>query len=124
MQEPPVAGACATPRNARRLGTGVRIMSEDKFDKLMRDAAETFRRPPEPPLDEMWAEIEARAGFRAAAPIESVTPITAARRGFRVPSWVAIAATLVIGIGIGRGSTAVGHNSTPSNPSTVAKAEP
>ena len=37
-------------------------MTDDRFDKLMRDAADTFRRPPEPPIDEMWAEIEARAG--------------------------------------------------------------
>ena len=30
-------------------------MTDDRFDKLMRDAANTFRRPPEPPIDEMWA---------------------------------------------------------------------
>ena len=64
-------------------------MTDDRFDKLMRDAADTFRRPPEPPIDEMWAEIEARAGFGSATPaipIASITPITAARRGSRVPS--------------------------------------
>jgi hypothetical protein len=94
-------------------------MTEDRFDKLMRDAAETFRRPPEPPLDEMWAEIEARSGFRATPSIESVTPITSARRGFRVPSWAVAAATLVIGIGIGRGSTSVGHVSTAKEPIVI-----
>ena len=41
---------------------------DDRFDKLMRDAADTFRRPPEPPIDEMWAEIEARAGFGSVTP--------------------------------------------------------
>jgi len=92
-------------------------MSEDRFEKLMRDAAETFHRPPEaPPLDEMWAEIEARSGLRAVPPIESVTPITAARRGFRVPTWFAAAATLVIGIGIGRVSTSVGHTAVQQQP--------
>ena len=102
-------------------------MSEDRFEKLMRDAAETFRRPPEaPPLEEMWAEIEARSGFRAAPTIESITPITAARRsGFRIPSWVAAAATLVIGIGIGRVSTSVGHETVqPKQPEIVADAAP
>jgi hypothetical protein len=94
-------------------------MTEDRFDKLMRDAAETFRRPPEPPLDEMWAEIEARSGFRATPSIESVTPITSARRGFRVPSWAVAAATLMIGIGIGRGSTSVGHVSTAKEPVVI-----
>jgi uncharacterized membrane-anchored protein YhcB (DUF1043 family) len=97
-------------------------MSEDRFEKLMRDAAETFHRPPEPPLEEMWAEIEARAGFRAAPTVESVTPITAARRrGFRVPTWAAAAATLVIGIGIGRVSTVGGHPTVASPPQMVAK---
>jgi len=99
-------------------------MTEDRFDKLMRDAADPFRRPPEPPLDEMWAEIEAQAGFRAAAPVGSVTPITRARRGFRVPTWAAAAATLVLGIGIGRISTSVGHESPAPSAAIVAKAEP
>jgi hypothetical protein len=108
-------------------------MTDDRFDKLMRDAADTFRRPPEPPIDEMWAEIEARAGFGSATPaipIASITPITAAKRGSRVPRWLGIAATLVIGIGIGRGSAFVGRQvaSTPekSGPAieTVASAIP
>ncbi len=102
-------------------------MTEDRFDKLMRDAADTFRRPPEPPLDEMWAEIEARSGFRATPSLESVTPITtitSARRGFRVPSWAVAAATLVIGIGIGRGSTAVGHVSTSKEPVVITAEGP
>ena len=101
-------------------------MSEDRFEKLMRDAAETFHHPPEPPpLEEMWAEIEARSGFRAAPAIESVTPITTARRGFRIPTWFAAAATLVIGIGIGRVSTSVGHETTtPQQADLVAQAEP
>jgi hypothetical protein len=87
----------------------------------MRDAAETFHRPPEPPpIEEMWAEIEARAGFRAATTIESVTPITAARRrGFRVPTWAAAAATLVLGIGIGRVSTSVGHTAVDAKSPAV-----
>ena len=99
-------------------------MTEDRFDKLMRDAAETFRRPPEPPLEEMWAEIEAQSGFRATPSLESVTPITGARRRFRVPTWAVAAATLVIGIGIGRGSTSVGHVSTAKEPVVVTAEGP
>jgi hypothetical protein len=102
-------------------------MTDDRFDKLMRDAADTFRRPPEPPIDEMWAEIEARAGLGSATPavpIASITPRVEARRGFRIPTWVGIAATLVIGIGIGRGSTFVGRPAAPAPINTVAVAEP
>src|SRR4051812_48340100 len=98
-------------------------MTEDRFDKLMRDAAETFRRPPEPPLDEMWAEIESRAGLRATPSVDAVTPIADARRGFGVPSWIGIAATLVIGIAIGRGSTSIGHDVLPAAPQVVASTE-
>jgi hypothetical protein len=99
-------------------------MTDDRFDKLMRDAADTFRRPPEPPIDEMWAEIEARAGFGSATPAIPITPITAAKRGSRVPRWLGIAATLVIGIGIGRGSSLVGRQAVPTQPARVAVAEP
>jgi len=101
-------------------------MTDDRFDKLMRDAADTFRRPPEPPTEEMWAEIEARAGLGSptpAVPIASITPRVEARRGFRIPSWVGIAATLVIGIGIGRGSTVVGRDGVPARIDTIAVAE-
>jgi hypothetical protein len=98
-------------------------MTDDRFDKLMRDAADTFRRPPEPPIEEMWAEIEARAGLGSstpAIPIASITPRVEARRGFRIPTWVGIAATLVIGIGIGRGSTVVGRQVVAGRVDTVA----
>jgi hypothetical protein len=91
----------------------------------MRDAADTFRRPPEPPIDEMWSAIEARAGLGSTTPavsIASITPITARRRS-RVPSWLGIAATLVIGIGIGRGSSSIGRQVAPTQPATVTVAE-
>jgi hypothetical protein len=68
-------------------------MDDQRFDELMRDAAPSFRTPPEPPLEAMWASIE--------------------REHFGVPArrtvwqrWytpvIGMAATLLIGIGIGR----------------------
>ena len=33
-------------------------MKEDRFEELMRDAAQTYRKPPQPDLDGMWTEIE------------------------------------------------------------------
>lgn len=79
-------------------------MSHDPFDELMRDAAQTYNAPPEPPLDEMWTAIEPR--------------VTRGRRspGSMTKIWLLAAAMLVIGVGIGRLSTTmqpVGPTATP-----------
>jgi uncharacterized membrane-anchored protein YhcB (DUF1043 family) len=70
-------------------------MDDDRFEELMQDLRWNFNVPPNPPLDEMWAEIE-RA--QLVAPV-AATP----RRGMSsYTPWLAAAATLLIGIGIGR----------------------
>jgi hypothetical protein len=94
-------------------------MNEERFNELMRDAAQTYRNPPEAPLDEMWAAIEGEL----AGPTERGTDdrpfVATPARGF--PQWIAIAATLVIGVGIGRYSTALQKNApTVSAPMAVA----
>lgn len=68
-------------------------MTEEKFEQLMRDAATTYRTPPEAPLDDMWTEIE-RDAFRSGTQ----------RRWIQVATsrWAALAATLILGIAIGR----------------------
>lgn len=95
---------------------------DKQFEALMRDAAETYRRPPEAPFDEMWANIEAQ--LPGSSPVVAL-PTTPMARRFRYTNWVAAAATLVIGIGIGRATTSVGRVS-PTNPAaavaTVASA--
>lgn len=76
-------------------------MSESRFDETIREAARTYHVPPEPPLEAMWQVIEGRALSGASA---------ARRRGSfrvaRVAPWLAagvgMAATLLIGIAIGR----------------------
>jgi hypothetical protein len=96
---------------------------DKQFEALMRDAAETYRRPPEAPLDDMWASIEAQ--LPAEAPVVMLPMAPAARR-FRYTSWIAAAATLVIGIGIGRATTSTGRTaslaSAPAASTTVAAA--
>jgi len=69
-------------------------MDEKRFDDVLHELPRTYKVPPEPPLDEMWSVI-GDAHFNAAAP----APL---RRGIasRIP-WLAAAATLLIGIGIG-----------------------
>jgi hypothetical protein len=89
---------------------------DKQFEALMRDAAETYRRPPQAPLDDMWASIEAQ--LPDSSPVVALHS-TAARR-FRYTSWVAAAATLVIGVGIGRATNSLGHTAAPVNPPAVA----
>ena len=67
-------------------------MDDQRLDDLLRDAAPGFREPPPPPLDAMWATIER----------EHFGPV----RGTLWRRWygpvIGMAATLLIGIGIGR----------------------
>lgn len=68
-------------------------MNEERFEQLMRDAAATYRTPPEAPLDDMWSEVE-RDAFRSGT-----------NRGWTrlaTNRWAAMAATLILGIAIGR----------------------
>src|SRR5262249_21058860 len=78
-------------------------MTEDRFDELMRDAERTYRNPPQPDFDAMWKSIE-REHFGA--------PQRAP--GFRVVAtrWIGVAATLIVGIGIGRASMSLGSPAT------------
>jgi hypothetical protein len=71
-------------------------MDEKRLDQLLDDAARTYRVPPEPPLDAIWSRVEA----------EAFAPVTARRggSGWRVLA-AAIAASLVLGVALGRYST-------------------
>jgi len=90
-------------------------MTDDRFDELMRDAAHTYNRPPDPPLDQMWEAVE-----RTAWTVEHVDRAPRAS-GFslRSPGW-AIAATLILGIGIGRAS--LNFNRAAPAPTTIPAA--
>jgi hypothetical protein len=71
------------------------MMDENRFDDVLQDLPRSFNAPPEPPLDEMWTVIE-DAHFNAPVPIS-------ATRGMTSPApWLAAAAALIIGIGVGR----------------------
>jgi uncharacterized membrane-anchored protein YhcB (DUF1043 family) len=77
-------------------------MDDNQFDKLMRGLPWSFNVPVDPPLEEMWTVIE-DAHFNAATSMNSGNPSRprAQSRALLTP-WLAAAAALVIGIGIGR----------------------
>ena len=89
-------------------------MSEDEMDEQTREALRGYRVPPAPPLDEMWDAIESR---HFGAPVVSLADraITRGRAGrrwrFGAPSWgvlvAAVAASLMLGVGVGRMSRGV-----------------
>lgn len=85
-------------------------MDENRFDEIVTELPRSFNNPPPPPLDEMWAVIE-DAHFNAPA---AAAP---SRGAMSSAPWLAAAAALVIGIGIGhyipRDSKAADNSSTP-----------
>ena len=85
-------------------------MKDERFDELMRDAALTYRQPPEPPLDEMWDAIDASLRDGDASGDDSSGTVAASivrpRRRFWQRQWFRVAAAWVIGVGLGRVWTA------------------
>ena len=68
-------------------------MTDDRFDELMRDAAQTYRKPPQPDFDAMWNVVARETWGAAPSPKQ---------HAFRFRNAIGIAATLLIGVGIGR----------------------
>lgn len=105
--------------------------ASDRFDAgVARAASEMYNAPPATPRDEMWTVIQAARAARAPAAREgmdgaTVTPIHRFRPR---PWWAAVAAALVIGVVLGRGSigeapeaeTAVAENGS-GTPTVVEK---
>ena len=95
-------------------------MSDERFEELMRDAKKTYRSPPNADFDAMWSSIEA-AHFGGAV---GTTHLRKRPRSARMPAvrWIGIAATLVVGIGIGRLSLRLDH-AAPAGPTVTASAD-
>ena len=103
-------------------------MDDNRFNDMIRDLPRSFNEPPPPPLDEMWTVIE-EAHFDAPVSISRPRGIAS-----RAP-WLAAAAALVLGIGLGRylprggsladkaAASAIAGNSTTLSPDTSAVAD-
>ncbi|MDQ3674032.1 MAG: hypothetical protein M3365_06630, partial [Gemmatimonadota bacterium] len=101
-------------------------MDEERVDQVLDALPRDFNDPPPPPFEEMWAVIEA-AHFDASA-----RGIGRAKKRSLAP-WLAAAATLVLGIGIGRylpsGENEPGDEQTSASigatvPATTAEVAP
>jgi hypothetical protein len=70
-----------------------------KFDEFLREAAKDYNEPVAPPVEAIWAAIESDVAI-------AIAPAKRSRRLFITTSWIglSIAATLVIGVAVGRWS--------------------
>lgn len=80
-------------------------MNEQELERLLRESGDRYRIPPEPRLDAIWRRVE-HATFDAPAPV--------VRRPWLGP--LALAATLVIGVGLGFGASRLGFGSRSVEP--------
>jgi hypothetical protein len=92
-------------------------MTDERFDELMRDAKKSYRTPPSADFDAMWRSIEA-AHFDGAIGTTRLMEAPRLTR-WRGMQWIGIAATLVVGIGIGRLSLRFEH-AAPVPPTVAA----
>lgn len=99
---------------------------DDKFEAFLEREARAYNAPSaEVPRAAMWERIaEARAAGRAAGPrAESAVPAVIAmpeRRPIRYAPWIGMAATLLIGVGIGRYALQQDTSSQQIDPVPVA----
>src|SRR5205085_2089891 len=91
-------------------------VNDEQFDRLMRDAAETYRRPPQAPLDQMWSAIENETFGM------SITPMR--KRSLAHNPWLRMAAVLVLGVVLGRASALSKGKWAPERAVAVATAQP
>lgn len=74
-------------------------MDDKRLDELIDAVRGSYRRPPEPPLDAMWREVEAELDAR---PMDTASASPARVAGAWRAISVVAAAALVAGIGVGR----------------------
>lgn len=100
-------------------------MTDERLERLISDAAATYRVPKDPPLDAMWARIE-REHFDAPAG-DAPSDVIALPRSRAPRRWLApaagIAAALVLGIGIGRYSAQPTEAELPAFGDATASAD-
>lgn len=83
-------------------------MSDEKFEEFLQREAKAYHTPPATtPRDEMWQVIAAERArsARSTRPARSTRSI-----GWRMAPWIGMAATLLVGVGIGRFALQRGAN--------------
>ncbi len=101
-------------------------MTEEQMDKLIKNAAEHYNVPPaNPPLEQMWAAIETETFGREPVPggdSDERKHRTTVRASLVNNPWLRMAAVLVLGVVIGRATTAAKTETPVSAPEVTAEA--
>jgi hypothetical protein len=99
-------------------------MSDEKFEGFLQREAKGFNAPPPSvPREEMWHVITRARTERGAARPLVVTPATR-RPGLRYAPWIGMAATLLVGVGIGRYALQRGESGLTQAPTSIVAAAP
>ena len=86
----------------------------DPLDETLREIATRYNEPPAAPRDEMWAMIQRRRADERTAPATEDRPALRLRQRRPELRWAAaIAAVLILGIGIGRFTAGGGEGTAP-----------
>lgn len=93
------------------------MTDDERFEQIVRDAAADYSAPRgEVPRDAMWEAIRAR---RAAAPamplVPTLVPTSAPQHAPRSWVWMGMAATLLLGVAVGRYATTRDSNLEPAS---------
>ena len=84
-------------------------MQDDNFETFLRDASQSYNKPPAPDVEQMWTAIEATLPSAA-----STTKVIPMRSSWRTSSWLRMAAALVVGVGLGRVTMTAPATATPA----------
>jgi hypothetical protein len=97
------------------------MTENERMDELMGRALREVDVPPPPPREEMWARIQAQRSAQRNGRAPQVLELKPRRRTTWVPWSAAIAATLVLGIGLGRITS---HRPLDSVPAPIGASAP
>lgn len=79
-------------------------MTDEKFEEFLQREAKAYNTPPaELPREEMWQVIASARAAQRAQGTSAATPLASRRSRLRASApWIGMAATLILGVGIGR----------------------
>jgi hypothetical protein len=97
---------------------------DDEFERLLRDAAHSYHRPPDlPATEDLWAAIDAQLPLAERPHLTVVRGTPSRRRAWLANPWLRTAAGILIGVALGRASVARAPQTAPTVAQAAAERE-